>query len=57
MANSIALITEYLEELDKVYKYESKTSLLDTPPAAIKETGNAKTIKIAKMALQGLGRL
>jgi len=55
MANSIALITEYLAELDKVYKYESKTSVLDTPMAAIKQTDNAKTIKIAKMALQGLG--
>ena len=55
MANSIDLITKYLVELDKVYKWGSKTAILDAPPAAVRQTDEANAIKIAKMSLQGLG--
>jgi len=55
MPNAIALITKYLAELDKVYKFTSKTSILDAPASAIKPADEANAIKIAKMALQGLG--
>ena len=55
MANELALITKYLDELDKVYKYMSKTSILDTPSSMLQKASDANSIKIAKIALQGLG--
>jgi len=55
MANSIALIAKYLKALDMVYKYASKTAILDAAPGDIRETDEANVIKIAKIALQGLG--
>lgn len=55
MSNSIAKITKYLAELDKIYQYASKTAILDAPAAAVRDAAEANAIKIAKMALQGLG--
>jgi len=55
MANAIALIQKYLPELDKVYRWAAKTAVLDAPSAMVRETSEANVVKIAKMALQGLG--
>ena len=55
MPNSISLVTKYLPELDKVYQYASKSAVLDTPAAMVRETGDARTIKFAKMSMQGMG--
>ncbi len=55
MAHSITLAKEYMAELDKVYKYVSKTAVLDTPAAQIRPGTKANEVLIAKMSLQGLG--
>lgn len=55
MANSIDKITKYIAELDKMYKYMSKTAVLDAAPAQVRQADAANQIKIAKMTLQGLG--
>lgn len=55
MANTINLASKYLPMLDAKYKWESKSSVLDAPASAIRETMNAKTIYIKKLTLQGLG--
>lgn len=53
--NSIALRTEFLEELDMEYKEQSLTAVLDTPNTRVGAGSKANTVKIAKMSLQGLG--
>lgn len=54
MNNTIELITKYSTKAwDKVYKAESRSSLLDTPAANVQWTG-AKTVKIAKFQAGGL---
>ena len=54
MSNTIDLITKYSTKAwDKVYKAESRSSLLDTPSANVQWTG-AKTVKIAKFQAGGL---
>lgn len=55
MANAITLIKEYMPELDKVYKYTSKTAMLDTPSAAIRPGIQANEVLVAKMSTDGLG--
>lgn len=53
--NSIGLITKYSPEyFDKVYKQEAVTSVFDANKESIKFTG-AKTVKIGKLQLGGLG--
>ena len=54
MPNSIALAKQYLPLLDEVYKYESKTSLLDTANNYVRFIGGNK-VELFKTALQGLG--
>lgn len=52
--NTIDLITKYSTKAwDKVYKAESRSSLLDTPSSNVQWTG-AKTVKIAKFQAGGL---
>lgn len=52
--NTIDLITKYSTKAwDKIYKAESRSSLLDAPSANVQWTG-AKTVKIAKFQAGGL---
>ena len=55
MANNIALVSQYLPLLDEKYAIESRSSVLETSNELVQETANAKTVLIAKIALQGLG--
>ena len=52
MANSIALAQKYVPILDEVYKYASKTALLDETQV---EFINANTVKVFKLSMDGLG--
>lgn len=54
MANAIDLVLKYLPILDEQYKLESRSAILDTPPAFIRETAEANKFKIAKITTQGL---
>ena len=55
MANSIALTTKFLPLIDEVYKNEAKTSILEAPAEFVQETADANVVKIAKLAMVGLG--
>lgn len=55
MANSIALTTKFLPLIDEVYKLEAKTSILEAPAEFVQETQDANVVRIAKLAMVGLG--
>ena len=55
MPNSIALVTKYLPLLDEVYKVNAKSAILEAEPALVQATSDAKTIKINKLSMDGLG--
>ena len=55
MANSIALVTKYLPLLDEVYRVNAKSSILEADSALVQATADAKTIKINKLDMDGLG--
>lgn len=55
MANSIALISKYVPLLDEVYQSAVLTGILDVPNEMIRDTANAKSVLIPKIAMQGLG--
>ena len=55
MTQTINLVTKMLPMLDEVYKAEAKSSGLEAPAEFVRETADANTVKIAKMALVGLG--
>lgn len=55
MANSIELVTKMLPLIDEIYKMDAKSSILEAPAELVQETQDANTVKIAKMALVGLG--
>lgn len=55
MAQTINLVTKMLPMLDEVYKMEAKSAILEAPAEFVRETADANTVKIAKMALVGLG--
>ena len=55
MGNDIALVTKYLPLLDEVYKVNAKSSILEAPSALVQATADAKTIKINKLSMDGLG--
>ena len=52
MPNSISLAQNFLPLLDEVYKYASKTSLLDATQV---EFVNANTVKVFKTSMDGMG--
>ena len=52
MPNSIALISKYVSLLDEVYKYSSRSAILDNPNVQF-IGGNA--VKVFKTAMDGLG--
>jgi hypothetical protein len=41
--------------IDEVYRNEAKSSVLDVPNVLTQDTGDAKTIKVAKISTSGLG--
>jgi len=55
MANNIQLVEKMLPLIDEVYRIEAKSSVLDVPNVLTQETGDAKTIKVAKITTSGLG--
>lgn len=54
MGNTINAVTKYLPYLDEVYKYGSRSAILETPKELVRETADAKTVMIAKITTQGL---
>ncbi len=55
MPNSIALVTKYLPLLYEVYRVNAKSSILEADAALVQATADAKTIKINKLSMDGLG--
>ena len=55
MANSIDLVTKYLPLLDEVYRVNAKSSILEADSALVQATADARTIKINKLDMDGLG--
>jgi len=55
MANSIALAKQYVPILDKVYKKESLTAVLDGANELVKQGANVNELLIPKIAMDGLG--
>ena len=51
--NNIELFKKYTERLDRVYKAEAKTAVLDSPDALVSLT-NANEFKVPKMDMDGL---
>jgi len=45
---------QYIDKLDEVYKYASKTAVLDGDPTLVAAGSNAKEIVIPKMTMDGL---
>lgn len=55
MANSIGLVSKFLPLIDEVYKKEAKSAVLEAPSELVQPTADANTVKIAKLAMVGLG--
>lgn len=55
MANNILIFKKYIDQLDDVYKYSSKTAVLETNPALITQGANAGEFVIPKITMDGLG--
>ena len=55
MTNQIALVQKMLPYVDEIYRAEAVTSILEAPPEFVRETGNAKSYQVAKIALSGFG--
>lgn len=55
MSNTINLVTKMLPLLDEVYKSSAKSAGLEAPAEFVRESADANAVKIAKMALVGLG--
>lgn len=55
MANSITLAKKYVDLLDEVYKYESKTAILDSDATLARAGANTNEIVIPKLSMDGLG--
>lgn len=52
-ANVIALVKKFIPRLDEVYKYNSKTAVLDSDASLFREGVNANEIAVAKMSMDG----
>lgn len=55
MANSITLVSKFVEMLDEVYKLASLTSDLDGAPELVRAGANANELVIPKLSMSGLG--
>lgn len=53
--NAIELVKKYLPVLDEQYRQLSKTAILDMPREWVRDTANAKKVKIAKYKVDKLG--
>lgn len=53
--NAITAVSKYLPYLDEVYKYGSRSAVLETNSNLVRETVDAKTVLIGKTSMQGLG--
>ena len=54
MANDITLTEKYLPLLDKLYRQEAKSAILEAPADLVRATADAKTIRINKQDMDGL---
>ena len=54
MANSIALVKKYVDQLDTVYRQASLTNELESNPAIVRTGTNANEIVIPKIDMDGL---
>lgn len=52
---TIDLVTKMLPLIDEVYKKEAKSAILEAPAELVQQTMDANVVKIAKLALIGLG--
>ncbi len=52
---TINLVTKMLPLIDEVYKKEAKSAILEAPAELVQQTVDANVVKIAKLALIGLG--
>lgn len=52
-SNSIALVKKFLPRLDEVYKYASKSAILDSDGSLFREGVNANEIAVAKISMDG----
>lgn len=52
---SISLVTKMLPLIDEVYRKEAKSAILEAPAELVQQTMDANVVKIAKLALIGLG--
>lgn len=55
MTNTVELVQKMLPLIDEVYKKEAKSIGLEAPAEFISQTADANSVKIAKLALTGLG--
>lgn len=55
MSNTINLVQKMLPLLDEVYKSSAKSAGLEAPAEFVRKSADANSVKIAKMALVGLG--
>ena len=55
MANNILTFKKYIDQIDDVYKYASKTAVLETSPALVTQGANAGEFNIPKLDMDGLG--
>lgn len=55
MSNNITVFKKYIDQLDDVYKYASKTAMLETNAALITQGANAGEFIIPKITMDGLG--
>lgn len=49
------LVKKMLPMVDEIYRAEAVTNILEAPAELVRETGDAKSYMVAKMALSGLG--
>ena len=52
-SNVIALVKKFIPRLDEVYKYNSKTAILDSDASLFREGVNANEIAVAKISMDG----
>ena len=53
--NNIQLFKTYIDQLDDVYKYSSKTAVLESNAALVKNGASASEFIVPKIDMDGLG--
>lgn len=54
MANTISLTGKYMPAIGELYKFESRTSILDAPEELALPTSDARTVMLPRISMQGL---